>query len=166
MWLGKLLVIFVDWCIFWQPLSLDFRGFRLGLLSLIFHLLSSHFYTCCRIIFPLALGFLVELLGVSTCFVIRLASCCHLLCLDISTSFLALAVNFLCGLIIFRMLGVYVDSSVMVIPTLWVHVSPLDFSAVKCTVILHSGISGRIIPLLNCRCSVDDVSSLFGVVAG
>ena len=75
-----------------------------------FHLLSSHFYTCFRLVFPLALAFLVDLLRVSTCFVLRLASCCDLLRLDLSTSLRALAVNSLGGLIIFRMLGAYVGS--------------------------------------------------------
>ena len=127
-----------------------------------FHLLSSHFYTCLRPVFPLALAFLVDLLRVSTCFVFRLASCCDLLRLDLSTSLRALAVNSLGGLIIFRMQGAYIDSSLgTLIPALWV---PLDFSVVKCTLVFHSGISGRVIPLFKRRCSTDDLS-LIGIVA-
>jgi hypothetical protein len=136
-------------------------------------LASSHFSTCFRLIFtlafvsffPLALAFLVDLLRVSTCFVFRLASCCDLLRLDLSTSLRALAVNSLGGLIIFRMLGAYVDSSGTLISARWVHPSPLDFSVVKCTLVLHSGISGRVIPLFKGRCSADDLSLLIGIVA-
>ena len=160
---------------------------RLRLLRLIcplafvsfFHLLSSHFYTCFRLVFPLALAFLVDLLRVSTCFmfrlascfdllrvstcfVFRLASCCDLLRLDLSTSLRAIAVNPLGGLVIFRILGAYIDSSLgMHIPALWV---PLDFSVVKCTLVLHSGISGRVNPLFTRRCSADDLSRI-GIVA-
>ena len=77
--------------------------------------------------------------------------------------------NSLGGLIIFRMLGAYVDSSLgTLIPALWV---PLDFSVVKCTLVLHSGSSGRVIvyvdfgsgrviPLFQGRCSADDLSPL------
>ena len=71
--------------------------------------------------------------------------------------------NPLGGLIIFRMLGAYVDSSGTLIPALWV---PLDFYLVKCTVVLHSSTSGRVIPLIKGRCSADDLSPLIGVVAG
>jgi len=74
-------------------------------------------------------------------------------------------VNSLGGLIIFRMLGAYVDSSGTLIPALWVHLSPLDFSVVKCTLVLHSGISGRVIPLFERHCSADDLSPLIGIVA-
>jgi hypothetical protein len=88
-----------------------------------------------------------------------------LLRLDLSTSLRALAVNSLGGLIIFRMLGAYVDSSGMLISARWVHPSPLDFSVVKCTLVLHSGISGRVIPLFKGRCSADDLSLLIGIVA-
>ena len=80
--------------------------------------------------------------------------------------FWALAVNSLGGLTIFRMQGAYVDSSGTLIPALRVHLSPLDFSVVKCTLVLHSCISGRVIPLFKRRCSADDSSPLIGVVAG
>ena len=113
----------------------------------------------------------------------RLASRCDLLRLDLSTSLRALAVNSLGGLIIFRMLGAYVDSSLgTLIPALWV---PLDFSVIKCTLVLHSGSSGRVIvyvdfgsgrvivyedfgsgsviPLFQGRCSADDLSPLIGL---
>jgi len=75
----------------------------------------------------------------------------------------ALAVNPLGGLIIFRMLGVYDDSSGTLIPALRV---PLDFYVVKCTLVLHSSTSGRVIPLFKGRCSADDLSPLIAVVAG
>jgi len=145
--------------VFWLVL-VDFACF----VSL-FHLLSSHFYTCFRLVFPLALAFIVDLLRVSTCFVFRLASCCDLLRLDLSTSLRALAVNSLGGLIIFRLLGAYVDSSATLISARWVHPSPLDFSVVKCTLVLHSGISGRVIPLFKRRCSADDLYPQIGIVA-
>jgi len=163
---GRLLVIFVDRRVFQQPSSLDFGGLRLRFSlgwSWSTSLASSHFYTCFRLVFPLALACLVDLLRVSTCFVFRLASCCDLLRLDLSTSLRGLAVNSLGGLIIIRMLGAYVDSSLgTLIPALWV---PLDFSVVKCTLVFHSGISGRVIPLFERRCSADDLSPLIGIVA-
>jgi len=60
--------------------------------------------------------------------------------------------------------GAYVDSSLgTLITALWV---PLGFSVVKCTLVLHSGTSGRVIPLFKGRCSADDLSPLNGVVAG
>ena len=130
-----------------------------------FHLLSSHFYTCFGLVFPLALAILIDLLRVSTCFVFRLASCCDLLRLDLSTSLGALAMNSLGELIIFRMLGAYVDSSGTLIYARLVHPSPLDFSVVKCALVLHSGIAGRVIPLFKCRCSADDLSPQIGIVA-
>ena len=176
---GRLLVIFVDQRVFRQPSSLDFGGLRLRLSfgwSWSTSLASSHFYTCFRLCFPLALGFLVDLLRVSTCFVLRLASCCDLLRLDLLTSLRALAVNSPGGLIIFRMLGAYVDSSGTLISARWVHLWPLDFSVVKCTLVLHSGASGRVIvyedfgscrviPLFQGRCSADDLSPQIGIVA-
>jgi hypothetical protein len=67
------------------------------------------------------------------------------------------------GFIIFRMLGAYVDFFGTLVPALWV---PLDYSVVKCTLVLHSGTSGRVIPLFKGRCSADDLSPLIGVVAG
>jgi len=96
-----------------------------------------------HLIFPLAFIPFLHLLSpfFLTCFVVRLASCFNLLCVDLSTSFRlfglrsvysrylwlwALAVNSLGGLIIFRMLGAYVDSSGTLIPALWVHLSPLS----------------------------------------
>jgi len=174
---GRLLVIFVDRLVFHQPSSLDFGGLRLRLSfgwSWSASLASSHFYTCFRLVFPLALAFLVDLLRVSTCFAFRLASCCDLLRLDLSTPLRALAVNSLGGLIIFRMLGAYVDSSGTLISACWVHPSPLDFSVVKCTLVFHSSISGRVIvyeyfgscrviPLFQGRCSADDLSPLIGL---
>ena len=167
---GRLLVIFVDRRVFRQPSSLDFGGLRLRLSfgwSWSTSLASSHFSTCFRLIFtlafvsffPLALAFLVDLLRGSTCFVFRLASCFNLHCVDLSTTLRALAVNSLGGLIIFQMQGAYVDSSLgTLIPALWVHLLPLDFCVVKCILILHSGTSGRVIPLFNRRCSADDLS--------
>jgi len=172
-------VIFVDRRVFQQPSSLDFGGLQHPLSfgwSSSTSLASSHFYTCFRLVFPLALAFLVDLLPVSTCFVFRLASCRDLLLLDLSTSLRALAVNSLGGRIIFRMLGAYVYSSGTLISARWVHPSALDFSVVKGTLVFHSGISGRVliygdfssgrvIPLFERRCSVDDLSPLFGIVA-
>jgi len=78
------------------------------------------------------------------------------------------------GLIIFRMLGVYVDSSGTLIPALRVL---LDISVVKCTLVIHSGTSGRVIlyedfrsgrviPLFEGRCSADNSSPLIVIVAG
>jgi len=61
------------------------------------------------------------------------------------------------------MLGGYVDSSATVVPALWV---PLDFCVVKCTLVLHSGTSCRVIPLFHGGCSADDISLLLVVVAG
>ena len=89
------------------------------------------------------------------------------------SDFWALAVNSLGGLIIFRMLGAYVDSSGTLIPALRV---PLDFYVVKCTLVLHSSTSGRVIvyedfgsgrviPLFKGRCSADNLSPLIGIVA-
>jgi len=172
-------VIFVDRRVFQQPSSLDFGGLRLRLSfgwSWSTSLALSHFYTCFRLVFPLAFAFLVDLLRVSTCFVFRLALCCDLLQLDLSTSLWALAVNSVGGLIIFRMVGAYVCSSGTLISARWVHPSPLDFSVVKCTLVFHSGISGRVIvfedfgscrviPLFERRCSADDLSPLIGIVA-
>jgi hypothetical protein len=106
-----------------------------------FHLLWPFLLTC--LVFRLAWCF--DLLGVSTCLVFQLASCCDLLRLDLSTSLRALAVSSLGGLIIFRMLGAFVDSSGTHITAHWVHPSPLDFSVVKGTLVLHSGASGRVI---------------------
>jgi len=61
------------------------------------------------------------------------------------------------------MLGAYVDCSLgTLIPALWV---PLDFSVVKCTLVLYSGTSGRVILLFKRRCSADDLSPLIGIVA-
>jgi len=57
--------------------------------------------------------------------------------------------NSLGGLIIFGMLGAYDESSGMLITALWVHLSPLDFSVIRWTLVLHSGTSGRAIPRLN-----------------
>ena len=167
---SRLLVIFVDRRVFQQPSSLDFGGLRLRLSfgwSWSTSLASSHFSTCFHVIFctcfglifPLALAFLFDLLHGSTCFVFRLASCFDLHCVDLSTTLRAFAVNSPGGLIIFRMLGAYVDSSVgTLIPALWVHLLPLDFCVVKCILILHSGTSGSVIPLFKRRCSADDLS--------
>ena len=70
--------------------------------------------------------------------------------------------------------GAYVDSLLgTLIPALWV---PLDFSVVKCTLVLHSGTSGRVmvyedlgsgrvIPFFKGRCSADNLSPLIGIVA-
>jgi len=81
------------------------------------------------------------------------------------------------------MLGVYVDSSLgTFILALWVHLSLLDFSVVKCILVVYSGTSGRVIvyedfgsyrvnPLFAGRCSANDLSPLIGwqlgcIVAG
>ena len=57
--------------------------------------------------------------------------------------FLGALVNHSLGrLIIFGMLGAYDDSSGTLIPAGRV---PLDISVVKCTLVLHSGTSGRVI---------------------
>ena len=61
------------------------------------------------------------------------------------------------------MLGAYDDSSGTLIPALRV---PLDFYVVKCTLVLYSSASGRVIPLFKGRCSADDLSPLIAVVAG
>jgi len=66
------------------------------------------------------------------------------------------------GFIIFRMLGAYDNSSGRLVPALRV---ALDFSVVKCTLVLHSGTSGRVIAPFRSRCSADDLSPLIGVVA-
>ena len=67
------------------------------------------------------------------------------------------------GLLIFRMLGAYDNSSGTLIPALRV---PVDFSVVKCTPVQHSSTSGKDIPLFNGRGSADDISLLTGVVDG
>jgi hypothetical protein len=77
------------------------------------------------------------------------------------------------GLIILRMLDAYVDSSGTLIPALWV---PLDFFFVKCTLVIHTGTSsrvvvyenfgsGRVIPLFKGCCSADNSPPLIGVLA-
>jgi hypothetical protein len=136
-----------------------------------FHVLSCHFCTCFRLIFPLALAFLFDQLRGLTWYVFRLPSCFDLHCVDLSMYLRALPVISLGGLITFRMLGTYVDSSGTRIPALWVHLSPLDFSVVTCTLVLHSGTAGsvivyedfgsrRVIRLFQGRCSTDDLSPL------
>ena len=69
----------------------------------------------------------------------------------------------------------YVDSSLgTFILALWVHLSPLDFSVVKCILVLHSGTSSRVIvyedfgscrviPPFQRRSSADDLSPLIGL---
>jgi len=76
-----------------------------------------------------------------------------------------LAVNSVAGLIIFWMLCAYVDSSGTHISARWVHSSQWDFSIVKCTLILHSGISGRIILLFKRRCFAADLAPQIVIVA-
>jgi len=45
--------------------------------------------------------------------------------------------------LIFRMLGAYFDSLLgVLIPALWV---PLEFAVIECTLVHHSGTSGRVI---------------------
>ena len=88
--------------------------------------------------------------------------------------------NSLGELIIFRMLGAYVDSSGTLIPALWVHLSPLSgcrwTSLSLSALCLHSGTSYRVIvcgdfgsgmvfTLFNSRRSADDLSLLIGIVA-
>jgi len=94
--------LFVEQSVFRKPSSLDFGGLRLRCsfgwswstcFVSFFHLLSSHFCTCLRLIFPLVLCFhcdftsVVDLLRVWTCFVHRLAACFDLLRPDLPTSF-------------------------------------------------------------------------------
>lgn len=56
--------------------------------------------------------------------------------------------------IIFRMLGADVESSLGTHSSpLWV---PMDFPVVKCTLVLHSGIVGSVIALIERRCVADD----------
>jgi len=88
--------------------------------------------------------------------------------------------NSLGELIIFRMLGAYVDSSGTLIPALWVYLSPLSgcrwTSPLLSTLCLHSDTSdrfivygdfgsGRVIRLFKGRSSADDLSPLIGNVA-
>jgi len=54
----------------------------------------------------------------------------------------------LAGLIIFRMLGANVDCSGILISAVWMHISPLAFSVGMCILVLPSGTSGRVIPLI------------------
>jgi len=132
-----------------------------------------------RLLFPLAFISFFHFLWRSllTCFAVWLALCFDLLRVDPSCSLCnfgrrlgcscslgrwALAVNPLGRLVIFQMLLVYVDCSGTVIPALWV---PLDFSVVECTVVLHSGTSGRVITLFKCRSSANFWSPPIGVVA-
>jgi len=74
------------------------------------------------------------------------------------------------------MLGRYVDSSGTLIPALWVPLSLLDFSVVKCTLFGHSGTSdrvivyenfgsGRVIPLFEGCCTASNSSLLIGIEA-
>jgi len=92
--------------------------------------------------------------------VFRLASCFDLLRLELSTSFRPF--RNLPGLFSLSLWALAVNSLGTLIPTLWV---PLDFFVVKCTLVLHSGTSGRVIPFFKRRCSADDLSPLIGVVA-
>jgi hypothetical protein len=75
------------------------------------------------------------------------------------------------------MLGAYGVSSGALIHAVWVHLTTLDLSVVKCTLVHHSGISstvvvyedfgsGRVIPLFQGLCSADDSSPLIGDVVG
>jgi len=144
MYIGRLLVIAFSTSLCWPTrlLAAFVSGFRWSSTSLVLclvlvdfpclvsflHLLWSHFSTC--------LAFLLDLLRGSTCVGFRLASCFDLLRLDLSTSFRSFWLRFVCyrglwiralaasslgGLIIFRMLGAYVDSLPgTLIPALWV----------------------------------------------
>jgi len=60
------------------------------------------------------------------------------------SDFAVLGANSLGGLIIFRMVDAYVDSSLTLIHA---HRVPLDSHVGKCTLVLHSSTSGRVIPL-------------------
>ena len=109
---GRLLVIFVDRRVLWQPSSLDFGGLRLRLsLGLL------------RLIFPLALSFLwltliVDLLRVSTCFS-PFRTSLGLFSLSLTLGF---GRDFSRWAYIFRMLGAYVDSLPgTLIPAVWVN---------------------------------------------
>jgi hypothetical protein len=84
-------------------------------------------------------------------------------------------VNSLGELIIFRMLGAYVDSSGTLVPVFWVHYrrwTSLSLSALWSIIpappvgssYMDFG-SGRVITLFKGRCSTDDSSPLIGVVA-
>jgi hypothetical protein len=69
---GRLLVIFVGQRVLRQPSSLDFRGLRLRLSfgwSWLTSLASSDGSACFRLVSPLPLAFLVDLLCVLTYFV-------------------------------------------------------------------------------------------------
>lgn len=73
------------------------------------------------------------------------------------------------------MLGACVaDSLSMLLPTLWM---PVDFTVVKCTLVLHSGTSGSVIifecvgsgmliPLCKSRCFADDYFLVIGLFLG
>jgi len=160
----------------WTPEVFDFACLLAGLgrlalsrLSTCFasflHLLSSHFPTRFGLAFE-SLGhwpaWCFDLFRASTRFVFRLAFrlfglrlvCSHCLWLW------ALAVNSLGTLI----------------PALWVQLLPLGFSVGRCILVRHSGTSGRVIvyedfgsgrvtPLFKGRCSADDLSPLFRIVA-
>ena len=66
------------------------------------------------------------------------------------------------GIIIFRLLGEAVDSSVTLVPGLR---GPLDFCALQCTLDRHSGSFCRVIPFFTGSCSAEDIFVLIVVVA-
>jgi len=73
--------------------------------------------------------------------------------------------NYVGGLIIFRMLCAYIHSSGMLISAISVHLSLLHFSVGRCTLVLYSSKSGRVIPLCKCHCSASDLSLVIGIAA-
>jgi len=164
----------LDWCCAWVDLwtLLDFWWSLLADTSLgSLHLWISEefafacFLPCFDSYFHLHCPFF-DSLWLLTCFVFHLAF--HLFGLPLVYScFLwhsALPVNSLSNLIIFRMLGVYVDSSLgTLIPTLWVHISLLDFSVVECNLVLLSRMPSRVSSLFKRCCSADNFHHLNGI---
>jgi len=172
--LDRRMVICIVRRVFRHPSSLDFGGLRPHL-SLgwywstcfvsFLYLLTSHFPTRFGLAFD-SLGhwpaWCFDLYRALTRFVFRLVF--HLFGLRLVCSrclwLWALAVN----------------SLGMLIPALWVQLLPLGFSVGKCILVRHSSTSGRVvvygdfgssrvIPLLKGRCSANDLSPRFGIVA-
>ena len=152
----RLLVILVDWHICCKSSSPDFGGVQLRL----------SFPLLC-LIFPLAMSYLWLTLMLTyfmfwLCFPLFGLRFLRSRCLWLW----ALAVNSVDGLILFRMLGAYVDSSLgTLVPVVFVHLSPLDISVGMCNFVLHCDISGKVTPLTKHHCSADDLSCLIGIVA-
>ena len=128
-----------------------------------FHFFNTHCSLIC-LVFRLALR--LDFLCVSTSPVFGLAFCLDLLfvstclILNSSTTFLIFGLRLCCsrlltpqpltvtsvgGLIIFQMLGAYMDSFSTHIPALWVHLLLLGLSVVYFTLVLYSGTSDMVI---------------------